>query len=60
MTHIDSLQRDISALSEELLSDLSSEERVRSFVTEAAEGNDEFLQQLADTTPKGNYTLRDP
>ena len=60
MTDIDSLQRDLSALSEEFLSDPSSEERVRAFAKEAAAGNDEFLEQLADTAPKGNYTMSDP
>jgi hypothetical protein len=60
MVDVDSLERNLSELSAEVLGDLSSEERVHAFAKEAAKGVDEFLEQLADTAPKGKYTLSDP
>jgi hypothetical protein len=51
MTDIDSLQAEISEVSTEVLSDLSSEERVQAFMRAAAAGNEEFLDQLDETAP---------
>ena len=60
MVDVGSFERDLGDLSAEVLGDLSSEERVQAFAKEAAAGNDESIEQLADTAPKGQYTLRDP
>jgi len=59
MTGIDDLERDVQDISNNVLGDLSTEERIRMFAREAANDNDERLEQLADTAPKYEYTATD-
>jgi len=59
MTSIDDLQHDLKGVSDTVLGNLSTEERIRVFAKEAADGNEEFLQQLADTAPRHEYTATD-
>ena len=59
MTSIDDLKHDLKGVSDTVLGDLSTEERIRVFAKEAADGNEEFLQELADTAPKHKYTSTD-
>jgi len=59
MTSIDDLQHDLKGVSDTVLGDLSTEERIRVFAKEAADGNDGRLEQLADTAPRHEYTATD-
>jgi len=59
MTSIDDLKHDLKGVSDTILGNLSTEERIRTFAKEAAEGNEERLEQLADTAPKHEYTATD-
>jgi len=59
MTSIDDLQHDLKGVSDAVLGGLSTEERIRIFAKEAADGNEEFLEQLADTAPRKEYTSTD-
>jgi hypothetical protein len=59
MTSIDDLQHDLKGVSDTVLGNLSTEERIRVFAKEAAAGNDGFLEQLADTAPVSKYTATD-
>jgi hypothetical protein len=59
MTSIDDLQHDLKGVTDTVLGDLSTEERIRIFAKEAADGNEEFLEQLADTAPRKEYTATD-
>jgi len=43
MTSIDDLKHDLKGLSDTVLGDLSTEERIRVFAKEAADGNGKFL-----------------
>ena len=59
MTSIDDLKHDLKGVSDTVLGDLSTEERIRVFAKEAADGNDGRLEQLADTAPRHEYTATD-
>ena len=59
MTSIDDLKHDLKGVSDTVLRDLDTEDRIRVFAKEAAEGNDERLEQLADTAPEYEYTAPD-
>ena len=59
MTSIDDLHHDLKNVSDTVLGDLSTEERIRVFAKEAADGNEEFLQHLVDTAPRKEYTATD-
>ena len=59
MTSIDDLQRDVKGVSDTILGDLSTEERIRIFAKKAAEGDEERIEQLADTAPQYEYTATD-
>ena len=59
MKRIDDLKHDVKDVSDNVLGDLSTEERIRVFARKAAEGDDEFLEQLADTAPTKEYTSPD-
>jgi len=59
MTSIDDLQHDLKGVSDTVLGNLSTEERIRVFAKEAADGNDRRLEQLADTAPRHEYTATD-
>lgn len=59
MTSIDDLQHDLKGVSDTVLGGLSTEERIRVFAKEAADGNDGRLKQLADTAPRHEYTATD-
>ena len=56
MTSIDDLHHDLKNVSDTVLRDLDAEERIRVFAKEAAKGNQERLEQLADTAPRYEYT----
>ena len=51
MKRIDDLKHDVKDVSETVLADLDTRERIRTFVRETAEGNEERLEQLTDTAP---------
>jgi len=59
MTSIDDLKHDLEGVSDTVLGNLSTEERIRTFAKEAADGNEERLEQLADTAPRKKYTATD-
>jgi hypothetical protein len=59
MTSIDDLQHDLKGVSDTVLGNLSTEERIRVFAEKAADGNEEFLEDLADTAPVKKYTSTD-
>jgi hypothetical protein len=59
MTSIDDLHHDLKGVSDTVLGNLSTEERIRVFAKEAADGNDRRLEQLADTAPRKKYTAAD-
>jgi len=59
MTSIDDLKHDLEGVSDTVLGNLSTEERIRTFAKEAADGNEERLEQLADTAPRHEYTATD-
>jgi hypothetical protein len=59
MTSIDDLKHDLKGVSDTVLGNLSTEERIRTFAKEAAEGNEERLEQLADTAPRKEYRATD-
>lgn len=59
MTSIDDLKHDLKGVSDTVLGNLSTEERIRVFAKEAAEGNEERLEQLVDTAPRYEYTSTD-
>jgi len=59
MTSIDDLQRDVESVSDTVLGNLSTGERLLVFAKEAAEGNEERLEQLAETAPRMEYTATD-
>jgi len=59
MTSIDDLKHDLKGVSDTVLGNLSTEERIRVFAKEAADGNDGRLEQLADTAPRHEYTATD-
>jgi hypothetical protein len=56
MTSIDDLKHDLKGVSDSVLGNLSTEERIRVFAKEAADGNEERLEELADTAPRYEYT----
>lgn len=59
MTSIDDLKRDVKNVSDKQLGDLSTKERLRIFMQEAAEGDEERIEWLTDTAPKHKYTATD-
>ena len=59
MTSIDDLKHDLKGVSDGVLSDLDTEERLRVFIQEAAEGREERIEWLADTAPRYEYTATD-
>lgn len=59
MTSINDLHHDIKNVSDKVLGDLGTEERIRIFEEAAAEGQEDRLEQLADTAPKYEYTATD-
>ena len=59
MTSPDDLKHDLKGVTDTVLGDLSTEERIRVFAKEAADGNEEFLEDLADTAPVKEYTSTD-
>jgi hypothetical protein len=59
MKRIDDLKHDVQDISDNVLGDLDTEERIRTFVRETAEGNEERLEQLTDTAPTREYTTPD-
>ena len=59
MTSIDDLKHDLKGVSDTVLGNLSTEERLRLFAENAAEGNEEFLEELTETAPEYQYTATD-
>lgn len=59
MTSIDDLQHDLKGVSDTVLGDLSTEERIRVFAKEAGGGNEGRLEQIVDTAPVRKYTATD-
>ena len=59
MTSIDDLKHDLKGVSDTVLGNLSTEERIRVFAKEAADGNEDRLEQLADTAPRKEYRVPD-
>lgn len=59
MTSIDDLHHDLKNVSDTVLRDLDTEERIRIFAKAAAEGEDDRIQQLVDTAPRREYTATD-
>lgn len=59
MTSKDKIRRDLEGLSDELLGDLSSAERVQVFAKAAAQDNDEFIGKLWANTPRKQYEMPD-
>lgn len=59
MTSIDNLEQDLEEVSDDVLGNLSTGERIRTFAKEVAGGNEERTKQLADTAPVKEYTAAD-
>jgi hypothetical protein len=59
MTSIDDLHHDLKNVSDTVLGDLDTEERIRIFAKAAAEGDGDRIQQLVDTAPTKEYTATD-
>ena len=59
MTSIDDLKHDVRSVGDKQLSNLSTEERLRYFVKEAAEDREDRLEWLTETTPTYQYTATD-
>ena len=59
MKRIDDLKHDVQDVSENVLGNLDTEERLRVFARKAAEGDNEFLEQLDNTAPEYEYTSPD-
>jgi hypothetical protein len=59
MTSIDDLQHDLKGVSDGVLSDLDTEERLRVFIQEAAEDREERIEWLTETAPTKQYEATD-
>ena len=59
MKRIDDLKHDVQDISDNVLGNLSTEERIRMFAREAADDNEERLDELAATAPEYEYTSPD-
>jgi len=59
MTSLNDLQQDLKNVSDNVLSNLSAEERVRMFLKAAAEGQDDRIEMLRDSAPRYEYETRD-
>lgn len=59
MKRINDLQQDFKSVSDNVLGDLSTEERIRMYVKAAAEGQDDRIEWLRDTAPRKEYKIRD-
>jgi len=59
MTSIDDLHHDLKGVSDNVLGDLDTEERLRLFIQEAAEDREDRLEWLAETAPRYQYTATD-
>lgn len=59
MTSIDDLKHDLKGVSDGVLGDLDTEERLRVFIKEAAEDREERIEWLRDTAPRYEYTATD-
>ena len=59
MTSIDDLKHDLKGVSDGVLSDLDTEERLRVFIQEAAEGREERIEWLTETAPTKQYEATD-
>jgi len=59
MTSIDDLKHDLKGVSDNVLGDLDTEERLRLFIQEAAEDREERLKWLFETAPVYEYTAPD-
>ena len=59
MTSIDDLKHDLKGVSDTVLTDLDTEERLRLFIKEAAEGREERIEWLTETAPTKQYEATD-
>jgi len=59
MKRINDLQHDLKDVSDNVLGNLSTEERIRMYLKAAAEDQDERIEWLRDTAPRKEYTMRD-
>lgn len=59
MTRTDQLKADVQDVSGSVLGELPAEERIQVFAKEAAEGNEERIELLADTAPTKRYRATD-
>jgi hypothetical protein len=59
MKRIDDLKHDVQDISDNVLSDLDTEERLQLFIEKAAEDEDEYIQWLTETAPEKEYTATD-
>ena len=59
MTSIDDLKHDLKGVSDGVLSDLDTEERLRVFIQEAAEDREERIEWLTETAPTKQYEATD-
>jgi hypothetical protein len=59
MTSIDDLKHDLKNVSDSVIRDLDTDERIRLFAQAAAAGEDDQIQQLLDTAPRSEYTAAD-
>ncbi|WP_254538932.1 hypothetical protein [Halomarina litorea] len=59
MTSIDDLKHDLKGVSEGVLGDLDTEERLRVFIKEAAEDREERIEWLTETAPTKQYEATD-
>ena len=55
MTSIDDLKHDLKGVSNNVLGDLDTEERLRVFIQEAAEDREERIEWLTETAPTKQY-----
>ena len=60
MTSKENIRRDLEQLSDDLLADLSSAERIPMFAKAAAENNDELIEAIWETAPRKRYEMPDP
>ena len=59
MTSIDDLRNDVKSIGDKQLGDLDTEERLRLFIKEAADGREERAEWLTETAPEYQYTATD-
>lgn len=59
MTSIDDLKHDLKGVSDTVLGDLDTEERLRLFIQEAAEDREDRLEWLTQTAPTKQYEATD-